>query len=128
MIEQKRDRNNQIIYKEKLGKIIQYSMSTDKTAVTFKCRENTVKVQEILSVLEDNILTKAAHLLKSLSKSMHLFRRGKSKNDGSRVHNTIHILRTEEIQPIIRDLRHDLVVEEITLGLQRVQRHDVIKI
>ena len=40
----------------------------------------------------------------------------------------MRILHSIEVQNIIDDLRYELEVEGIILGLQRVQHHDVVKV
>ena len=51
-----------------MGKIIQSLMSTDETTTINKQSENMFKVQENFTVLEDNDVTKAVQIPKSLSK------------------------------------------------------------
>ena len=81
-IEQQKNKNDQSVHKEKLGKIIQSLMSKDETSSIVKSSEHTVKVQGIFIVLEDDALNKAVQLPKALSKTTHFFHRGKPKNDG----------------------------------------------
>ena len=73
MIDQKIDKNYQTVYREKLGKTIQSLISTDEIITMFKYTEHVVKVQEKISILEDDALTKAVQLLKSLFQTMKLF-------------------------------------------------------
>ena len=103
-------------------------MSTDKTAAIAKHSEHVVKVQKIFTNLEDDALTKELQLPKSLSKTMYFFHRVKRKNYVSRVHNNVHIIQSDDMQSIVNKLRHELEVEEIILGLQRVQHHDAVKV
>ena len=83
-------------------------------------KEHRVKVQEFFSFLQDDTLTKAVQLQKSLCHTMKFFHRSKPKNDGSRAHTKIRVLYVEDIPSIVIDLRYELNIEEITLGLQRV--------
>ena len=59
---------------------------------------------------------------------MKFFHRGKPKNDGIRVCTNIRIIHIEEMQSIISDVWQELEAQEIALGLQRFQHHDLIKI
>ena len=87
-----------------------------------------MKVQENLSILEDDALTKAVQLPKSHSKTMHFFHQCKPNKDGRRACTNIRVLDTEDMQSIISTLRYELEVEEITSGSKLVHHHDVIKI
>ena len=103
-------------------------MSIDETAVIVKQSEHIVKVQYNFTVLEDDTLTKAALLLKSLSKTICFFHRGKPKNDGRRTYANIRILHSEDMQNTMCYLRYYLENKETSLGLQQVQHHDMVKI
>ena len=87
-----------------------------------------MKLQENVSLLKDDALTKSVQLQKSLSQNMTFFYHGKSKNDDSRACANIRILHVEDIQYTVRDLRYELEIDEIILGLKRVHHHDMIKI
>ena len=63
--------------------------------------------QIFFNVLEDDALTKAVQLPKSLSKTIHFFDRGKPNDDGIKKCTNIRILHTDYMKSIISDLRHD---------------------
>ena len=86
------------------------------------------KFRQKISILEDDALTKAVQLPKSLSQTMKFFYCNKPKKDSSGAHTNIRILHAEDIQSIISDMRYELEIEEITLESQQVQNHDVIKV
>ena len=59
---------------------------------------------------------------------MQHFHRGKTRNDGSNIYTNIRVFHLEDIQYFVGDLRYESEEEDITLGLQLVQRHDVVKV
>ena len=126
--QEKGDKNYQSAYKDKLGKIIQSLLSTDETAAIVKYSEHVVKIQENFVVLEEDSLTNATQLPHSLTKTQQYFHRGKPKPNGSKIYTNMRILYTVDIQDVICDLRYELDVERVTVGLQRVQHHDVVKV
>ena len=87
-----------------------------------------VKIQENVVVLEEDSLTNATQLPRSLTKTQQCFHRGKPKPNGSKIYTNMRILHTVDIQDIIGDLRYELEVEGVTVGLQRVQHHGVVKV
>ena len=111
-----------------MGKIIQSFLSTDETAAIVKYSEYVIKVKDKIVVLEEEALTKVVQLPPSLTKTQQFFHRGKPKSDCSSICTNMRILHTVDIQDIICDLQYELEVEEITVGLQRVQNHDVVKV
>ena len=126
--QEKGDKNYQSTYKDKLGKIIQSLLSTDDTAVIVKYAEYVVKIQENFVVLEEDSLTNATQLPHSLTKTQQYFYKGKPKPNGSKIYTNMRILHTVDVQDIIGDLRYELEVEGVTVGLQRVQHHDAVKV
>ena len=72
-IKQKKDKNYQSVYKEKLVKIIQSLMPRDENITIVKNSEHMIKVQDKFIFLEDDALTKDTQLPKSLLKNMHFF-------------------------------------------------------
>ena len=103
-------------------------MSKDETSSIVNLTGNTVKVQGIFTVLENDALTKGVQLPKALSKTTHFFHRGKPKNDGRRTYANIRILHSEDMQNTMCYLRYYLENKETSLGLQQVQHHDMVKI
>ena len=85
-----------------------------------KYSEYIIKVQDDFVVLEDESFTNAAQLSHSLTKTQQLFHWGKPKPNGSRIYTNMRILHTVEIRDIIGDLKYELEIEGINLGLQRV--------
>ena len=126
--QEKGDKNYQHAYKDKLGKIIQSLLSTDETVAIVKYSEHVVKIQIFFVVLEEDSLTNATQLPHSLTKTQQCFYRGKPKPNDSKVYTNVRILHAIGIQDIVGDLRHELEVEGVTVGLQRVQHHDVVKV
>ena len=59
---------------------------------------------------------------------MQFFHEGRPRNGGSKICTNLRFLRLEDVQTIMDDLNHKLKEEDITLGLKRVQHHDVVKI
>ena len=128
-IEQKKgNKNYQAAYKEKLVKIIRYFLSTDETAAIVKYSDHVIKVKDNFVFLEDEALTKAIQLPQSLMKTQQFFHRGKPKSDGSKIYTNMRILHKVDMLDIIVNLRYELEVEDINIGLQRVQHHDVVKV
>ena len=125
-IEQKKgDKTYQSAYREKLSKIIQ---SLDETAAIVKCSEYAIKVKDNFVLLEDEALTKSVQLPQSLTKTQQFFHRSKPKSDGIRITTNMRVLHTVDIQDVIGNLKYELEVEEINIGLQRVQHHGVFKV
>ena len=103
-------------------------MTIDETDNVMKQSQHVSKVQDQSVVLECEALAKAKHLHQSLSKTMQFCHKGKATNDRSKICTNLHALYLEDILTIIDNLKHQLEEEEITLDLQRVQHHDLVKI
>ena len=104
-------------------------MTKDETSAILKHSEHIEKFQDQSVVLEDELITKAENIPQDLSKNMQFFHKGKSGNDGSKIHTNICAMYSEDTITIRDDLNHELEEEEdITLGLQRVQHHNKVKI
>ena len=102
-------------------------MSTNETAAIVKWSEHIVKVDNVFAVLEEESLTKAAQLPKSLSKTMQF------STEANPIvilveYAPICALCTQKIQNIMGYLNYELEEEEITAGLQWVQHHDAAKV
>ena len=103
-------------------------MSADETAAIVKYSEHIVKINDSFTALEDDTLTNATKLPKSMSKSVQFFHRDKTKSDDSRIQSNIRILHTEDMQIILGDLSYELEELELTVGLQRAQHHGIVKV
>ena len=93
-----------------------------------KCSEHAIKVKDNFVLLENEALTKAVQLPQSLTKTQQFFHRGNPKSDSNRIYTNMRILHAVDGQDIIGDLKHELEVEEITLGMQIVQHHYLVKV
>ena len=91
-------------------------MSVDEIAVTVKCSEHIVKVNDTFVVLEEDSLTKSSKFPKYLSKNMQFLHRGKPKGYGSRIHTNMRVLHMQEMQIIFGDMSCELEELEITAG------------
>ena len=61
-------------------------------------------------------------------KNMQYFYWGKTRSKGSNVFTNFHILHAEDTHDITGDLKHELKMEEMNLGLQRMQNNGVVKV
>ena len=109
--QEKGNKNYQSACKDKLGKTIPSSLSTDETAAIVKHLDHAIKFQDDFVVLEEEALTNTTQLPQSLTKTQQFFHRSKPKPNGIRACASMCVLHTVEIQDIIGDLRHALKVE-----------------
>ena len=75
-----------------------------------------LKVKLVFVCLEDDVLTKAVQLPKSISKIMCFFHRGNPESDGSVIYTNMRIMHAEDMQTIIGNLHYVLEEKEITAG------------
>ena len=111
-----------------MGKFVQSLLSTDETAAIVEHSECVIKVKNDFIVLEDEALTNATQLHQALAKTQQFFHEGKPKPNGRKICTNACALHTVEVSGITSDLKCELEVEKINLGLQRVQRHGVVKV
>ena len=126
--QEKNDWCYQSRYKLKLGKIIQSLRAADNKASIVKYAERIVKNKEDFVSLPEDSLINITQLPTTLTKTHKIIHRGRPKSTREPIYTNICILHTADIQDIIGDLKYDLEVEGINLGLQRLQHHDVVTI
>ena len=61
-------------------------------------------------------------------KTQQFFHRGRPMKDGRKIQTFIRILHSECMHNIIGDLKYELDINGIVIGLQRVQHHDIVTV
>lgn len=102
--------------------------AVDDKATIVKHAECIVRNKENFAFLSEESLTNISQLPNNLTKTQQYFYRGKPISTGEPICTNIRTSHTADIQEIIGDLKYDLEVESINLGLQRLQHHDVATI
>ena len=113
-----RAKKYQSAYIDKLCKINQSLLHADETAATVKHLEYAIKVKDNFVALDDEDLTKLMRITQSVTRTEKFFNMDKPKIDGSMIRANACALHASCTQDAVCDLRREIEVEEIDLGLK----------